>query len=531
MFDFSEFMELFENQKEDVIEKALGSVKKPFNIGKFTIKNKKPAILKEYIFEDYDSKSILTYTSNGFEYTFYKDKTNREYSEEDLNDIKMLLKLVGIYHYNLVLKEKEEEAKYTSLNTKLPNTFGYIKKISDLKNKVNLADYNAYYINIKGFGLINKLFGVEEGDYAIKEYANQLKDFINEDEVLGHLSGDNFVAIIKRNRHQQFIDIVNSCPVELKKDNKKVMITITGVVGYYEIEDNIDPVFITTQASIACQYARSAKKKIVKRTKELASMVDSVMAIEKSFREELEKGAFVIYYQPKFDIKTGKIIGVETLSRWINNGNVVPPGLFVPILEKNGDIVELDLYVLDHLCQDIHNYRNLGNPIVPASCNLSRSDFNDEYLEDRIISIIHKYNVKSEDIILEVTETTNLDENERLAKFITKMHQNGIRTSIDDFGTGYSSLSVLRDFKVNEIKIDRSFINREILTDSDEIIIGSIIDMAKRLRINIICEGVETKEQADFLVKLGCNSAQGFLYSKPIPKAEFEALLAQNRGK
>ena len=105
------------------------------------------------------------------------------------------------------------------------------------------------------------------------------------------------------------------------------------------------------------------------------------------------------------------------------------------------------------------------------------------------------------------------------------MHKNGIKTSIDDFGTGYSSLSVLRDFKVNEIKIDRSFINREVLTNSDEIIIGSIIDMAKRLSINVICEGVETIQQADFLIRLGCNNAQGFLYSKPLPKEEFEAML------
>ena len=105
------------------------------------------------------------------------------------------------------------------------------------------------------------------------------------------------------------------------------------------------------------------------------------------------------------------------------------------------------------------------------------------------------------------------------------MHDNGIMTSIDDFGTGYSSLSVLRDFKVSEIKIDRSFINRKIFTDSDEIIIGSIIDMAKRLNINVICEGVETKSQADFLISLGCNNAQGFLYSKPVPKEEFEAML------
>ena len=167
----------------------------------------------------------------------------------------------------------------------------------------------------------------------------------------------------------------------------------------------------------------------------------------------------------------------------------------------------------------------MGNNIVPASCNLSRSDFSIPDIEDKVINIIKKYNVKTRDIVIEVTETTNLEENKRLAKFINTMNQNGIMTAIDDFGTGYSSLSVLRDFKVSEIKIDRSFINREILTDSDEIIIGSIIDMAKRLNINVICEGVETKTQAEFLTKLGCLNAQGFLYSKPIPKQDFEEML------
>ena len=247
--------------------------------------------------------------------------------------------------------------------------------------------------------------------------------------------------------------------------------------------------------------------------------------IESTFKDELKNGSFVVYYQPKFDIKSGKIIGVEALSRWINNGKVVPPGMFVPILEKNGEIVDLDLFVLEKLCKDIHNYRNLGHNIVPASCNLSRRDFEIEDIEQKVIDIIRKYNVRTDDIVIEVTETTNLEENARLAKFIDAMHKNGIKTSIDDFGTGYSSLSVLRDFKVNEIKIDRSFINREVLTNSDEIIIGSIIDMAKRLSINVICEGVETIQQADFLIRLGCNNAQGFLYSKPLPKEEFEAML------
>lgn len=257
----------------------------------------------------------------------------------------------------------------------------------------------------------------------------------------------------------------------------------------------------------------------------------SIKNIEHTFKDELKNGNFVVYYQPKFDIETGKIVGVEALSRWINNGKIAPPSMFIPVLEKNGDIVDLDLYVLENLCKDIHNFRNLGNKIVPASCNLSRKDFECEDLEDRIINIIRKYNVKTEDIVIEVTETTTLEENERLARFINTMWKNGILTSIDDFGIGYSSLSALRDFKVNEIKIDRSFINRDTISESDEIIIGSIIDMAKKLNVDVICEGVETKKQADFLTKLGCFRAQGYYYSKPLPKLEFEDLLTTNRNK
>ena len=316
------------------------------------------------------------------------------------------------------------------------------------------------------------------------------------------------------------------CPIEIVKNDIKTKVNLIGVVGYYELTENNDATRdLLSKSSMACQYARSTKKIVVKHTEELEEIVNSVKVIERTFKDELENGNFIVYYQPKFDIKTGKIIGVEALSRWVNNGKVVPPGMFVPILEKNGEIIDLDLFVLENLCKDIHNYRNMGHNIVPASCNLSRRDFENEDLEKIVINIIRKYNVRTEDIVIEVTETTNIEEKERLARFINTMNENGILTSIDDFGTGYSSLSVLRDFKVSEIKIDRSFINREFLSNSDEIIIGSIIDMAKRLSINVICEGVETKSQAEFLIRLGCNNAQGFLYSKPVPKLEFEDML------
>ena len=319
---------------------------------------------------------------------------------------------------------------------------------------------------------------------------------------------------------------MSSVSFNLQVGSVKASINIIGIIGYFEI-DKMDFDFrsLLSKSSIACQYARTTKKKIVKLTPELYDALISVKNIENTFKDELKNGKFIVYYQPKFDIITGKIVGVEALSRWVNKGNVVPPGMFVPILEKNGEIIDLDLFVLENLCKDIHNFRNLGHNIVPASCNLSRRDFENQDLEDRVINIIKKYNVRSEDIVIEVTETTNLEENERLAKFINTMWKNGIMTSIDDFGTGYSSLSVLRDFKVNEIKIDRSFINRESLTESDEIILGAIIDMAKKLNISVICEGVETKKQTEFLVRLGCYKAQGFYYSKPVPKEEFEDML------
>lgn len=529
MFDFNKFIEVINdhNSMPFIIEQALESIKDDFHIGKLEAKSFVTSECVEKVFySDYEKNVFRTYNANGYEYNFYRRNDGYNYKKEEISDIEFLLKLLSIYHYNFKLSKKIEDAEFLSLNTRLPNIHGFIRNVTALASKCDPTIYNAYFINIKGFGLVNKLFGDKQGDKAIVGYANALKEFILEDEVVGHVGGDNYVAFIKRERHGRFIDLVTMCPVEIERDNRPIIVNLIGIVGYYEIKEKLlNYGALVSNASMACQYARNNKKIVVELTPDLVEMVNSVKNIESTFMDELRAGNFVVYYQPKFDIKSGKIIGVEALSRWINNGKVVSPGMFVPVLEKNGEIVELDLFVLENLCKDIHNFRNMGHKIVPASCNLSRRDFALDDIEERVINIIKKYNVKTEDIVIEVTETTNLEENERLSKFISVMHSNGIMTSIDDFGTGYSSLSVLRDFKVNEIKIDRSFINREVFTSSDEIIIGSIIDMAKRLDINVICEGVETKSQADFLIKLGCNNAQGFLYSKPVPKLEFEEML------
>ena len=526
MYDFTKLIELL-NQNDNLYKEALNLVKADFHLGKIEAINKKTSHEDSYIIDNnYDKNIIVSYSTDEYNYNLYKNSDNYIYTENELNDLQLLIKILALFYKDYILYKKRIESELLSFNTKLYNAHGFLTKIDELSNKINMKEYNSYFINLKGFGLINKTYGNKVGDQSIIYYATKLKSFIQDNELVAHPGGDNFVALIKRERHQDFIDLASKMNVDI--DGYSFI--LTGIIGYVEIDDNFDNYReMLTKSSVACQYARATSKHICKMTDELFNNINSTKNIEKSFKDELEKGNFIVYYQPKFDVSTGRIVGVEALSRWVNEGKVVSPFVFVPILEKNGDIIDLDLHVLENLCSDIHNFRNLGHKIVPASCNLSRKDFEDPDLEKKVINIIKKYNVKTEDIVIEVTETTNLEENERLAKFINEMSKNGIMTSIDDFGTGYSSLSVLRDFKVREIKIDRSFINRDKLTKSDEIIIGSIINMATELEIAVICEGVETEAQIEFLKKLGCFRVQGYYYSKPLPKEEFEALLIQNR--
>lgn len=530
MYDFTRYIDTL-SKGFSFFESALNIIKDDFHIGKIEVKTNDFSKCLEYEFDsDYKKTSLLNYHFNNFNYFVYADNSNFNYTCDMLNNINALIKLFAIYHSNYILNLESSENSFTSIETKLPNAKGFIKNVSVILNKNKVNEYNSYFINIKGFGFVNRLFDYKIGDKAITGYANALKDFIDKDEVVGHLGGDNFVAFIKKEHHNDFVKLATLVNLNMSIDNKDISINLIGVIGYVDItDDDYNVRSLIPDSSIAFHYAKTTKKLVVKLTDDLLEMFISIKNIEHTFKDELKKGSFIIYYQPKFDSQTGKIVGVEALSRWINNGKIIPPSMFIPVLETNGEIIDLDLHILETLCKDISNFRNLGHDIVPASCNFSRKDFERDDLEDVIINIIKKYNVRSEDIILEVTETMTLEENERIARFVTTMWQNGIMTAIDDFGIGYSSLSALRDFKVNEIKIDSSFINRENMSESDEIIIGSIIDMAKKLKIDVLCEGVETKKQVDLLAKLGCRRIQGYYYSEPLPRLEFEEMLKKNR--
>ncbi len=202
------------------------------------------------------------------------------------------------------------------------------------------------------------------------------------------------------------------------------------------------------------------------------------------------------------------------------------------MLERNGQLYDLDLYMLRHVCDDIRNWHDRNHDYVPVSVNFSRRDISAigrtaQQTAQMIRQVIEDAGVGMDLIIIEVTETMDADEQKHLFEFLAELRSAGIKTSVDDFGTGYSSLSVLRDFPISEIKIDRSFIDHNGLGMNDEIILRNIITMAKELGLDIISEGVENREQVRFLQRMGCYIVQGFLYDRPLSRDEWELRLAE----
>ena len=454
-----------------------------------------------------------------------------EFTDQEKEIIKILLQLTDIHISRYFALSQVEESSLRQRMTDLPNAAGYMRYVHRKIDNKTIADYDSYYFNLTGFGLISKRYGNREGDAIMVRYAQQLKAFIKPGEVVGHLGGDNFVALIEKGeRSKSFQEMIAGTMVDVDvPDSKNVdKIKISSLAGYMHVTPESNSDSIISGPGMALAYAKMHKIPLVELTDEIAELATRIKTVELNFEKALENKEFVVFYQPKVNTVTGQIIGCEALARWYENGRLVSPGGFIPYLERSGKIRKLDLFILETVCQDIHAWKQKGKQAVPCSVNFSRKDLGNADLPGQIIEIINKYDVRRDEIIIEVTETSSEDEKVMMMNFLKKLNEFGVESSIDDFGTGYSSLSALREYPIGEIKIDRSFINKQ-LNESDEIIIKSVIDMAEKLHIDVITEGVELVSQKEFLHKLGCDRVQGFLYDQPLPKNLFEERLLQGK--
>ena len=253
------------------------------------------------------------------------------------------------------------------------------------------------------------------------------------------------------------------------------------------------------------------------------------MEISASLPMAIETKEIKVFFQPKVDSITNKIIGAEALVRWIKkDGSMIYPDQFIPLFESNGMIIELDYYVYREVFKYIRNRLDLGLDVVPISMNISRVHFMNDELASYIEELLAEYKIPTEYIEFELTESIYIDRIHKILPFVDKMRSLGIKISMDDFGSGYSSLNLLNNLPIDVLKLDKVFLSNDNLSKNQKIILSCVISMAKQLNIKVLCEGVENKEQSDFLTTAGCDMFQGFYFSRPICEDDFNQYIKDN---
>ncbi len=423
-----------------------------------------------------------------------------------------------------------EKAVVTDNCTGVLNLQGFFQQGEKKIASHQLQNYVAGFCNIKNFKYVNNQIGQQYGDAMRKQYAHRILHWLKKDEIVARLGGDNFVVLIRKERIQEFITFIHGFRVRMKAQNRVKEYDILSRIGLYEIQpdDSMQEVMNGISVAIHATKEQRNHEDVVWYSHSMLEKDMWIKEISIMFPRALKAQEFVVHYQPKVDLQSGEMCGCEALVRWQRGEKRIPPMEFIPILERQGTICELDFYVLEEVCRNIKKWRGQGIDPVNVSVNFSKEHMRREDFAERIIKIVNQYDVDTKYLEVELTEMSEYEDYQSFVNFVHKMHEVGIRTSIDDFGTGYSSLYLLMDLDVDVIKLDKAFLD-EVVEDSsgkNKVVVKNIVNMVKELRLEVLAEGVETEEQAEFLKEVQCKMAQGYLFGKPLCLDEFEKILA-----
>lgn len=446
------------------------------------------------------------------------------FSGTSLIDLAALLGCLNMFL--LSVKDQNDmliKSAHFDVQTELPNTYGFIDSVNKIANLKDISTYNAYYIDIVRMGRLNSLYGKILGDEIIGKYAKYLKSKVLNDEVLGRLGGDFFVALIHRERTEEFLKVLSDVPVTIKIENKKtVNLHLSAVCGIYEFDTRrVNPGLYISPAAEALYYAKNVyKKPFVIYDQELKTQIEEKRVLEEALSKALDDKKFEVFYQPKVGTSSKELCGSEALARWKHEGQPVPPAKFIPILENNEKICELDFQVLNQVCSDLKGWLQNGINPLPVSVNFSRRHLGNQNVVAEILAVIEKYDIPKNLIEVEITETIDEYSIEVLKGFVEKLQSGGIHVLIDDFGTGSSSLNLIHQIHFDVLKIDKSLVDIE--NEMGRALLTHAIELAQFMGMDIIAEGVETTEQVDFLKNANCQKIQGFFFDQPLPKLAFE---------
>lgn len=440
-----------------------------------------------------------------------------------LMNICMGISVLLMFFENFLHKEQDlDRATKTEVRTGLANEHGYIDWLNSMKGKEELKDYVVVFFDLRKFADINRKFGIENGNRILANFGNIMLSKIGKDEILGRQFSNQFVAIVKNENLDDFIKDLQGIEVPFidKTTGQENKVMLSARIGIYKIESSdLDGEDILVFAAQALVQAKSRNSKdIVWLTQEMLDSAAERKKLENEIKSGLAAGEFRPYYQPKVDIKTGKLCGMEALARWMHGMVLVSPGVFIPIMESNDTITQLDLRMLESVCNDIKSWLDEDLEVPVISINFSRRNLADPELSGKIDSVVKASGIPQDRIEIEITETVDEFSIGDLRKFADELHKLGYKISIDDFGSASSSLSLLREVSFDTLKIDKGFIDHD--KKKDLTILSNIIHLAREINLDIVAEGVELQNQIDILNELGVNVIQGYFFDKPLPKDE-----------
>ena len=408
------------------------------------------------------------------------------------------------------------------------NRWGFIRTTERLLNEVpDRTKYAVLFFNVKNFKAVNELFGVESGDVVLQNIFRTLTHSKLSPVITARVESDHFVCLIEK-KNLDFEELTSVCDNKFVKDGKCMNLIIRCGIFYVE-EKPMKILGMIDRAKLAKRYITDEYVQpymVYDHSMQVAYIDKAKLAGE--LQEGIAKEQFKVYYQPVIDTKTGKIASAEALIRWIHpDKGFISPALFIPALEENGHISELDFYVLKKVWQFINDRCENNKFVVPISVNLSWMDFYDEIMMEKILKEMDRFRENGREHMarFEITETSYAAIRENRSGILESLRIKNAKILLDDFGSGFSSFGMLQDYDFDILKIDMSFIRKIGENPKTKSIVHSIIGMAHEIGIKTVAEGVETEEQVSFLRQSGCDYIQGYYYSKPLPEEEFVEFL------
>lgn len=437
----------------------------------------------------------------------------------------LLLLIAMVVHMQKALRQSAYTDEITGAYTFLK----FKQEAAEILKNASPYQYALISIDIDNFKYINSIFGYEIGNEVLRAVYQSSKEYLDRDTIVARVNADKFVFLTNTHKY--------SAPSLVYSSEKALNMRAQELLGeFYNLALSIGVYTIENPAedlSIMLDWANMANKsskkhydsRLVLFTNEMKKDLKNRRDITVDKERAMENNEFIAFFQPKYNLKTLEICGAELLVRWNKEDKMLPPCEFIPVFEQNGFIKKLDLFMFQRACSVISTWKqSYTKPIPRISVNLSPITFTSEFLVENLIQISSKHGVSSSDLEIEITESVLMHDVRKVREILSRLRNAGFTITIDDFGSRYSSLNALKELPVDVIKLDREFISYGFSDTKVCTIVSSVINMAKELNLETVAEGIETQEQSNMLKNFGCDIVQGYYYSRPISKRDFERL-------